>query len=72
MAAIISSFVVGKETVGKMLETALAGVSDGLVKATMNVLEFVELSETALELALGQENPLEMIGKIGVLFQDML
>ena len=55
-----------------MLETALVGVSDCMVKATMNVLDFVELSETALELALGQENPLEMIGKIGVLFQDML
>ena len=72
MAAIISSFVVGKEAIGKVLEPVLVGVSDGLGKGTMNVLDFAEGSEAALELALGQENPSEMIGKIGVLFQDML
>jgi len=64
--------VVGKEAIGNVLEPVLVGVSDGLVKATMNELDFVEESATVLELALGQENPSEMIGKTGSLFQDML
>ena len=72
MAAIISSFVVGKERIGKVREPVLVGVSDGWVKGTMSVLDFFEEGETALELALGQANPSEMIGKTGVLFQDML
>lgn len=54
-----------------MLEPVLVGVSDGLVKATMDV-DLVEESATVLKLALGQENPSEMIGKIESLFQDML
>lgn len=72
MAAIISSFVVGKETVGKVREPVLVGVSDGWVKGTMSVLDFVEEGKTVLELGLGQINPSELIGKTGVLFQDML
>ena len=66
------SFVDGKEAIGNVLEPVLVGVSDGWVKATMNVLDFFERSETVLELALGQENPSGVIGKTVSLFQDML
>jgi len=54
-----------------VLEPVLVGVSDGWIKATMNVLDFGG-SETVLELALGQENPSGLIGKTVSLFQDML
>ena len=66
------SFVDEKEAIGNVLEPVLVGVSDGWVKATMNVLDFFERSETVLELALGQENPSGVIGKTVSLFQDML
>ena len=71
VAAIVSSFVVGKEAIGNVLEPVLAGVRDGWIKATMNVLYFLEGSKTVLELALGQENPSGMIGKTVSLFQNM-
>ena len=72
VAATISSFVVGKEVIGNVLEPVLVGVTDGLVKATMNVLESFEGTKTVLELALGQENPSGMIGKTVSLFQNKL
>ena len=72
VAATVSSFVVGKEAIGNVLEPVLVGVSDGWVKATMNVLSFFEGSKTVLELALGQENPSGMTGKTVSLYQNIL
>ena len=72
VAAIISSFVVGKEAIGNVLEPVLIGVSDGWVNATINVLDSFEGTKTVLELALGQENPSGMIGKTVSLFQNIL
>ena len=42
VVAIISSFVVGKEAIGNVLEPVLVEVSDGWVNATMNVLDSFE------------------------------